>query len=108
MERIMVFLGRLAVGLLALGLTACVSYQRAPIDTEALNAQWGLRNVAAPDVAEFARRLQTVSQDNIEFNPADGISLREAEIIALFFNGALRVARAELDIARAEAKYAHL
>ncbi|HEX8916821.1 MAG TPA: TolC family protein, partial [Humisphaera sp.] len=73
----------------------CQSYQPAPLDLDAHAVAWASRDAASPDVAAFARRLSaaTTRPNDQAFDPADGLSLREAEVVALFFNPRLRAAR---------------
>jgi cobalt-zinc-cadmium efflux system outer membrane protein len=58
---------------------------------------------------EFARRLGAGSggAEGV-FDAADGVTLAEAEVVALFYNPALRVARLRAGVSAAEARYAGL
>lgn len=56
-------------------------------------------------VTAFAKSLDQ-PEKTVRFNPADGISLVEAEVIALVYNPDLRLARLKAGIAKAEANYA--
>lgn len=89
---------RFAIARLALplpiALAACASPPSAPPDAAAHRAAWIERSRApAADAA---------------FDPSDGVSLDEAEAIALLYNPALREARARLEVARAGAEFAGL
>lgn len=86
---------RYALPFLALAfLAGCQSYKPAPLDFEKHQLNWSTRDPASPAVVEYARQLSAASAANtVAFNPADGLSLPEAEAVALFFNSRLRVAR---------------
>ena len=80
--------------LLAALLTGCQSYRPSPLDLGGHASRWASRDAAAPEVAEYAARLAALGEAATEpFDAADGLSLREAEAVALFFNPRLRVAR---------------
>lgn len=78
-----------------LALSGCQSYRPAPLNLRAHSAAWAARDPASPDVAGYARRLASAAtaQADVAFDTADGLSLREAEVVALFFNPRLRAAR---------------
>jgi outer membrane protein, heavy metal efflux system len=79
---------------LALGLAGCQPYRPSPLDLAGHEARWAARDPASADVATYARRLATLGRSQTDaFNAADGLSVREAEAVALFFNARLRAAR---------------
>src|SRR5688572_17711544 len=80
---------------LALALVAgCQSYKAVPLDLVAYQNNWAARDPASPAVVDYARQLALASgRSDATFNPSDGLSLQEAEVVALFFNPRLRVAR---------------
>ena len=90
---------------IALSLTclvgACQSYRPAPLD---LSAHWEAmesRDLSAPQVAEYAQRLSHSSTTApVAYDPSDGLSLTEAEAVALFFNPQLRVVRLRASVAQ--------
>jgi outer membrane protein TolC len=92
-------------GLLAAG---CQSYEARPLDLPAHRAAWLERSPESEPVVEFARKLSEPDGAVDRFDPSDGISLAEAEVIALVFNADLRLARARADVAAATAEYADL
>lgn len=98
----------IALGLGAIALASCATYRPQPADLAEHHRLWLMRNAESAEVTDFARQLQAGSAVPIEFNPADGIALREAEIIGLFYNRDLRLARAELEVSRADARFAGL
>ncbi|MCC7159848.1 MAG: hypothetical protein IT281_09940, partial [Ignavibacteria bacterium] len=94
--------------LAALALSAgCQSYEPAPLDLPAHRAAWLARGADAPGAREFAARLSAGGADR-PFDAADGLELREAEAVALFFNPDLRVARLRAGVAAATAENAGL
>jgi cobalt-zinc-cadmium efflux system outer membrane protein len=91
--------------LCALLLTACQGYDPMPLDDDATIASWLARDPADTAVVEYARKLaERDTQPRGAYNPADGISLPEAEVIALFFNADLRTARLHADAELAGAR----
>lgn len=88
-------------------LAGCASYEPAPLDTEAHLKQWRNRDPGDPSVADYARELN--ERDTAErgrFDIRDGITLPEAEVLALFFNPDLRTARLEAGVELAGAREA--
>jgi cobalt-zinc-cadmium efflux system outer membrane protein len=90
-----------------LALTGCRTYEAKPIDLASSRATFLERTPDRPEIAEFARRLSQPA-DQTSFDPADGLSLAEAEAVCLFFNVDLRIARAEAGVAEANAANAGL
>lgn len=89
---------------LLLVLAGCQSYERLPLDLDKHQKEWNTRNPANSNVASFAAELakRDRSQRGI-YNPADGLTLAEAEAVALFFNADLRTKRLEAGAALAGA-----
>ncbi|MDG2201690.1 MAG: TolC family protein [Phycisphaerales bacterium] len=95
--------------LAALLLAGCQSYEPAPLDMNAFDASLDTRLLDTEPVAEFARRLDEAGDDvPLVFDPADGISYAEGEVLALFYNPDLRIARLEAGVALAIREYAGL
>ncbi|MEQ9616539.1 MAG: TolC family protein [Phycisphaerales bacterium] len=90
---------------LAIALTGCRSYEPTPLDLPAHRASWELRAPDDEPVLEYVARDDTLDTP-IDFDVADGISLPEAELIALVYNPDLRVARLRAGVARAGAEHA--
>ncbi|MGD9790805.1 MAG: TolC family protein [Phycisphaerales bacterium] len=88
----------------------CQSYERKPLDLETTRAAWLTRSPADPSVREFAAALGRDESGTAlaDFNPVDGLTLAEAEAVALVFNPALRQARLEANVTRATAAHAGL
>lgn len=99
-------LPRIAVVLVAAVLAGCQGYDPQPLDEAAHARQWQARDPAGAPVAEYARKLAQAGRNGGPFDLRDGVSLPEAEVLALFFNPGLRRARAEAGIALAGAEEA--
>jgi cobalt-zinc-cadmium efflux system outer membrane protein len=111
-ERFPVF-RRLASTLAALAawMGGCQSYERKPLDVAATREAWLTRSPGDESAREFAHRLgreegQLSVAGDEWFDPTDGLTLAEAEPVALVFNRELRVARLEARVARATAENA--
>jgi len=99
-------IARLAASVaLSAALAGCQTYRPAPLDLAAHDAAWAARDPASPGVAAYAERLAAATTRPAEatFDPGDGLSLREAEVVALFFNPRLRAARLKARAAAAGA-----
>jgi cobalt-zinc-cadmium efflux system outer membrane protein len=92
----------------AAGLTGCQSHPRKPLDVAGHVAEYHARSVSAPAVAEFAASLNAATPGRITFDTADGLTLEEAEVVALVFSPELREARARAGVASASAANAGL
>lgn len=100
-----------AAALSALALCACQSYERRPLDLAAHRDAWTARSPHDESVAAFAARLaghSSAAEQRAPFDPTDGLSLPEAEAVALVYNPDLRLARLRADVALAGARYAGL
>jgi outer membrane protein TolC len=88
---------------------ACQQYRAAPLELGAHREAFLARTPEAASVAEFARALDRDEQTTTPvFDPSDGVTVAEAEAIAMVFNTDLRVARARAGIAEATAAEAGL
>jgi len=88
-------------------LAGCQSYEPLPLDSDAHLKSWAERDVADESVVAYAAEL--AKRDTLprgKYDPSDGIDLREAEVIALFFNPDLRTARLHADANLAGAREA--
>lgn len=94
--------------LAALLLAGCQSYERQPLNLDEHRGVWMDRSPESETVQEFARRLAEQDRSVVPFDPTDGITVREAEVIALVFNPDLRLARARAEVAAATAENAGL
>lgn len=96
------------VGLVALVAGGCQSYERRPLDMAGHHAAFLARTPESPEVKAFAEGLAARSPDITVFDPADGVTCAEAEVIALVFNAELRLARLRAGVTRATAENAGL
>lgn len=75
-------------------LAGCQTYEPMAVDLNAHDRDWADRNPSGMLVSEFAKELGALNAAQPRrFDPADGFSLPEAEVIALMFNPNLRTAR---------------
>lgn len=92
-------------------LVGCQSFQKfqkQPLDLPSHSIKWLNQ---APDtdlVMDFVKRIEAKSGNSTNFNPSNGVSMHEAQIIALVYNPDLRVARLKANVAAATAKHAGL
>jgi len=100
---------RAAAGVvLSAAVGGCRSYTPAPLDADAHRAAFMARTPAGAEVGEFARSLGEGGAPVRAFDVSDGISLGEAEVVALVYNGGLRRARARAGVTGASAAHAGL
>ena len=80
--------------LAALLLAGCQKYQPMPLDLAGTDAALLARDPASGEVVAYAEHLAALSTNlGVKYDPSDGLSLPEAEVVALFFNPTLRQAR---------------
>lgn len=93
---------------ISFALAGCQSYERSPLDLGATRADWLDRSPADPSLRAFAASLEQAEVGAVGggFDPSDGLTLAEAEAVALVFNPDLRLARLEADVTRATAAHA--
>lgn len=98
----------MAVAALLIG--GCRSYERRPIDVNAVREGWLTRLPSDESARQFAEELARAegTGPGARFDPSDGLTLAEAEPVALVFNRELRVARLEARVAEAGALHAGL
>lgn len=94
-------------------LSGCQSYERQPLDLNATRSVWLTRSAADQSVRDFAATLQATQSDATapgatSFDPTDGLTLAEAEVVAMVWNPDLRMARLEANATRAAAAHAGL
>jgi outer membrane protein, heavy metal efflux system len=99
---------RMLAALALAGLWGCQSYERRPLDLAMVREQWLSRSPADETARQFADRLALAEGHGAvgEFDPSDGLTLAEAEPVALVFNRELRLARLEANVVRATADHA--
>lgn len=86
----------------------CQQYERRSLDTAATREAWLARSPADESVRAFAQRLSADGAQPGHFDPSDGLTLPEAEAVALVFNPELRQVRLEAGVATAEAEFSGL
>ncbi len=94
--------------LVVLGILAsCQSYAPRPLAPAVQREAWAARTLRGSSLHEFLERLEARSEAAAgEFAAADGLSLRESQLVALVFNPRLRVARLRAGQAAAGAEQA--
>ena len=102
--------GRVGVpGLAAAALASCQSYEPRPLDPAAHREAWHGRTLEDGSLRDFLDRLDRNRGEQVaEFDPGDGLSLREGQLVALVFNPGLRLARLRVGRAAATADHASL
>ncbi|MEM1098581.1 MAG: TolC family protein [Planctomycetota bacterium] len=89
-------------------LAGCQSYQPVPLDLEQYRAEAASRLDEQETLRAFSQRLGTDTDQPDLFDLDDGIDAAEAEVIALFYNRDLRLARLRAGVALADAEHAGL
>lgn len=80
--------------MLGLCLAGCQAYEPIPVDWSAHDRDWSQRSPAGGDVRAFAEELAALNAGQRgKFDPSNGLSLPEAEVVALMFNPSLRTGR---------------
>ncbi len=95
------------LGSAALWATGCQSYRPQPLDLPAHVDAWRRRTPESAEIAAFAQQLAergVAGPSPVDLG--DGLSLREAEVVALVFNADLRLARLRAGVAAASAEEA--
>lgn len=99
-------------GLVAIAAGGCQSYERRPLDMPGHQSAFLARTPESSEVRAFAESLAAKSTGSsgeaVAFDPRDGISCGEAEVIAVVFNADLRVARLRAGVTQATAENAGL
>ena len=94
--------GTLLLSALVIVTGGCQSYSASPLDLRSFHSALDSRPLNAEPVEAFAARLRNddaAIPARIDF--ADGLSLAEAEVVALFYNPDLRIARLRAGVALA-------
>jgi outer membrane protein, heavy metal efflux system len=82
-------------------LVGCQGYRPAPLDASAVLHAWRERSPTSDSVKTFADSIARQSPTTRPaFDASDGLTLSEAELVALVFNPDLRRARLEANVAR--------
>jgi len=100
------------LALAAAALAGCQSYEPLPLNPAQHREAWHARTLEDGSLKEFMARLDRLDRgldrDVTGFDPLDGLSLREGQLVALVFNPGLRIARLRVGRAEATAEYAGL
>lgn len=101
------------VVLLAALSAGCQSYERKPLELGAHRAGFLVRAPEGPEVQKFAAMLDQAmgaanskEQAQERFDVQDGVTIAEAEALALVFNSDLRVARLRAGVTKASVEHA--
>lgn len=96
------------VGLLLVATCGCVSYEARPLELESFVTDWRSNSLDVEKIDAYLARLSAdVETPNTgSFDPSDGLSLEEAEAVALFLNPQLRSIRADAGVPLASAREA--
>ncbi len=89
----------------------CQSYRSQPLDLGAHREAFLARTPGAPEVEQLAQSLSDevpAAGERAGFDASDGLSAAEAELVALVFNGELRIARARAGVTLAGSEHAGL
>ncbi|MCH2140513.1 MAG: TolC family protein [Phycisphaerales bacterium] len=81
----------------------CQQYEPRPLDLASHKAAWQARTPGDETVRAFAHRLAS-QEASSGFEPNDGLSVSEAEIVALVYNPDLRLARLQAGVVSASAE----
>ncbi len=81
-------------------MSGCATYDRKPVKSDIYLMMLAERSIASKDVQ--------LGIDNTEYIPEDGLTLQEAEMLALFLNPELRTERKRADVEIVSSKFAGL
>lgn len=88
-----------AILLTAMAMAGCHSYQPRPLDLKRYAQDWRSRSISDDSVVAFADELATQEGTPLSaFDPNDGLTLAEAEAVALLLNPRVRVLRLQADV----------
>lgn len=83
-------------------LQGCASYEPNPLDLTRHDARLAARLLEVAPIEAYLNTLGDGSSETPDrFDPADGLSLAEGEVAALFYNPDLRISRLDAGVARA-------
>jgi len=98
-----------ALGIALALLAGCQSYEPRPLEPAAHREGWHARTLEAGSIRDFLVRLEPTLEDRAaEFDPEDGLTMREGQLVALVFNPDLRLARLRVQRETASAEQAGL
>lgn len=101
-RRTRVALSGLGSAVALLTLVGCQSYERVPLDLADHRAAFDTRLDTTEPISRFVDRLAEQGHAVPDrFDPSDGLSVAEGEVLALFYNADLRIARLDAGVALA-------
>lgn len=101
-RRTRVMLPGLGSAVTLIALAGCQSYERAPLELADHRAALDARLATTEPISDFVERLSEAGNQVPErFDPNDGLSPAEGEVLALFYNPDLRLARLDAGVALA-------
>lgn len=91
-----------------IAMSGCQSYRPEPLDLDSYHESWKAFSPTNDNIIAFAESIfaSQPSYREMVFDPSDGLSLSEGEIVSLVFNPDLRVLRMRSGIAQATAENA--
>ena len=95
------------LGLALVTLSGCQTYQPRPLDPQTHLKAFSERSIHDQSLKTFIDSLESATHTS-PYDSSDGISLDEAERIALYYNPDLRIARLQAGLAAADSKHAGL
>ena len=96
-------LSRLGSAATLCALVGCQSYERAPLDLAEHRSAFSSRLENTEAIERFAERLAEADEAVVEhFDPTDGLTQAEGEVLALFYNADLRIARLDAGVSSAD------
>ena len=82
-------------------IAGCQRYARSPLDLAAHREVVQARSPFDADVVGYAQSIaMSPNGPSDPYDPSDGLTLREAEVVALFFNPQMRLARVKANVPR--------
>ncbi len=98
-----------SLALAAAALASCQSYEPRSLDPAVHRETWHGRSLADGSLRELVERLERDLGERVAaFDPDDGLTLREGQLVALVFHPDLRLARLRAERAAASAEHAGL
>ena len=95
-------LSRLGLAVALLSLAGCQSYERVPLDLADHRDEFNTRHESTEPISRFADHLAKQGHSvPYRFDLNDGLSVSEGEVVALFYNADLRIARLDAGVALA-------
>ena len=79
------------LGLAAVCLASCQTYRPIPLEPEVHRSAWHARTPDVESIEEFLERTTWgFDEGPVEFDPTDGLTLSEGQLVAAVFNAGLK------------------